>query len=141
MSVLLTTIAPRVEAKTRLLAYQFNVSSNGLTTFESLLEKAESIAQDSANQSFIDLQISEVKINISGEQEGQIVPILFLSVTRENWTRQPSVTVWGKQPGGAKTLLGFDRSISKRSLQPNIISTPSTPIRDKLTEREPNFYP
>ncbi len=141
MSVLLTTIAPPVEAKTRLLTYQLNISSNRLTTFESLLEKAESIAQDSANQSFIDPQISEVKINISGEQEGQIVPILFLSVTRENWMRQPSVTVWAKQPGGAKTLLGFDRSISKRSLQPNIISTPSTSIRDKLTEREPNFYP
>ena len=141
MSVLLATIAPSVEAKARLVAYQLDIRSNGLTTFESLLEKAESIAQDSANQSFIDPQISEVKINISGEQEGQIVPILFLSVTRENWTRQPSVTVWAKQPGGAKTLLGFDRSTSKRSLQPNIISTPSTPIRDKLTDREPNFYP
>jgi hypothetical protein len=140
-SVLLATIAPRVEAKTRLVAYQFDVISDGLMTFESLQQKAESIAQDSANQSFSDPQISEVKINISGEQQGQIVPVLFLSVTRENWTRQPSVTVWAKQPGGAKTLLGFDRSIPKPYLQPNIIATSSTPIRDSLTEREPNFYP
>ena len=62
MSVLLATIAPSVEAKARLVAYQLDIRSNGLTTFESLLEKAESIAQDSANQSFIDPQISEVKI-------------------------------------------------------------------------------
>lgn len=139
-SILLATVAPRVEAKTRLVAYKFDVISDGLMTFESLLEKAESIAQDSANQSFSDPQISEIKINISGEQHGQIIPVLFLSVTRENWQRQPSVTVWAKQPGGAKTLLGFDRSIPKRYVQPNIIATPSTRIRDGLTEREPNFY-
>lgn len=139
-SVLGATIVPRVEAKMRLVAYQFDVISEGLMTFESLQQKAESIAQNSANQSFSDPQISEVKINISGEQQGQIIPVLFLSVTRENWTRQPSVTVWAKQPGGAKTLLGFDRSIPKRYVQPTIIATPSIPIRDRLTDREPNFY-
>ena len=139
-SVLLGTIAPRVEAKTRLLAYQLDVISNGLMTFESLQQKAESIAQESANQSFSDPQISEVKINISGEQQGQTIPVLFLSVTRENWMRQPSVTVWAKQPGGAKTLLGFDRSIPKFYLQPNTTATSPTLIRDKFTDREPNFY-
>ena len=139
-SVLLATIAPRVEAKTRLVAYQLDVISNGLVTFESLKQKAESIAQDSANQSFIDPQISEVKINISGEQQGQTIPVLFLSVTRENWTRQPSVTVWAKQPGGAKTLLGFDRSIQTPYLQPNTSTTPPTSVGDQFTDREPNFY-
>jgi hypothetical protein len=39
-SVLLATIAPRVEAKTRLVAYQFDVISDGLMTFESLQQKA-----------------------------------------------------------------------------------------------------
>lgn len=139
-SVLLGTIAPRVEAKTRLVAYQLDVISNGLVTFESLQQRAESIAQDSANQSFSDPQISEVKINISGEQQGQIIPVLFLSVTRENWMRQPNVTVWAKQPGGAKTLLGFDRSIQKPYLQPNTTATPPTSVGDQFTDREPNFY-
>ncbi len=134
-SVVLGTIAPRVEAKTRLVTYQLDVISNGLITFEGLQQKAESIAQDSANQSFSDPQISEVKINISGEQQGQIIPVLFLSVTRENWTRQPSVTVWAKQPGGAKTLLGFDRPTQKTYLQPNTMS-----VGDQFTDREPNFY-
>ncbi len=134
-SVVLGTIAPRVEAKTRLVTYQIDVVSNGLVTFQGLQQKAESIAQDSANQSFSDPQISEVKINISGEQQGQIIPVLFLSVTRENWTRQPSVTVWAKQPGGAKTLLGFDRPTQKPYLQPN-----TTSVGDQFTDREPNFY-
>jgi hypothetical protein len=122
---------------------QFSHRLTGSNSFESLIGKAEMLAQETANQAFRDANTTEIIINISGEQAGQIAPILFLSITRENWQRQPSIQLWAKYPGGVKRLLGFDRPVSWE--QPMAIvtkasNTASNQIRDGMTEREANFY-
>lgn len=128
------SLAP-AQAATR----RFNQQLTGSDSFESLIGKAEVLAQETANQAFRDADTTEIVINISGEQAGQIAPILFLSITRETWQRQPNIQLWAKYPGGVKRLLGFDRPASWG--QPTaILTTASNPIRDGMTEREANFY-
>jgi hypothetical protein len=116
---------------------RFSHQINGESSFEAMRQTAESIAQATANQAFADPNTTEIMVNIAGEQEGQIAPVLLLNVTSEQWQRQPSIQVWASYPGGVKRLLGFDRPI----LSPTTtIVTASNPIRDRLTDREANFF-
>jgi hypothetical protein len=116
---------------------RFSHQINGESSFEAMVQTAESIAQATANQAFADPNTTEIMVNIAGEQEGQIAPVLLLNVTSEQWQRQPSIQVWASYPGGVKRLLGFDRPI----LSPTTtIVTASNPIRDRLTDREANFF-
>jgi hypothetical protein len=103
-----------------------------------MMQQAEAIAQETANQAFSDPNTTDVVVSIAGEQAGQVAPILLLNVTRANWLRQQSIALWATYPDGAKRLLGFERP---SPLQPvATIVTPSNPIRDRMTEREANFY-
>jgi hypothetical protein len=132
-ALLLSTIVP-AQAATKRFAQHIDSSS----TFETLIQRAEAIAQTTANLAFSDPDTTEITINITGEQSGQIAPILLLNVSRAEWQRQNNVQSWAKYPGGAKQLLGFNRSNSGPMTTP--IVTASNPIRDGLTEREANFF-
>jgi hypothetical protein len=117
---------------------RFSQQVNGGTSFEQMIQQAEAITQETANQAFSDPNTTDIVVNIAGEQQGQVAPILLLNVTRANWQRQQSISVWATYPGGAKRLLGFERPTP---LQPTgTIVTAPNPIRDRMTEREANFY-
>jgi hypothetical protein len=103
-----------------------------------MIQQAETIAQETANQAFADRTTTAIVVNIAGEQAGQIAPILLLNITRENWLRQPMIQVWASYPGGVKRLLGFDRPNWSQPVA--TVVTASNPIRDGMTEREANFY-
>jgi hypothetical protein len=132
-ALLLSTIAPAQAATKR---FAQHIDSSG--TFETLIQQAEAIAQTTANRAFSDPNTTEITLNITGEQSGQIAPILLLNVSRLEWQRQNNVQSWAKYPGGAKQLLGFNRSNSSPLTTP--IVTASNPIRDGLNERETNFF-
>jgi hypothetical protein len=133
VALLLSTIAPAQAAPKR-----FAQHIDGSGTFETLIQQAEAIAQTTASQAFSEPDTTEITIHITAEQSGQIAPILLLNVSRAEWQRQQNVQVWAKYPGGAKQLLGFNRSNLGRPTMP--IVTASNPIRDGLNEREANFY-
>jgi hypothetical protein len=129
----LSSISPGLAVTRR-----FSQQIQGGGAFETMLQRAEAIAENTANQAFSDADTTEIVVNITAEQAGQIAPILFLNVTRENWQRQQNIQVWAKYPGGVKRLLGFERPVR---LQPmGTIVTMSNPIRDRMTEREANFF-
>jgi hypothetical protein len=128
----LSSISPGVAVTRR-----FSQQIPGGGSFESMVQQAEAIAETTANQAFADSNTTEIMVNIAGEQAGQIAPVLLLNVTSVQWQRQPSIQIWASYPGGVKRLLGFDRPI----LSPTTpIVTASNPIRDRMTEREANFF-
>jgi hypothetical protein len=129
----LSSISPTLAATRR-----FSQQIKGDSSFERMIQQAEAIAQETANQAFNDPNTTEVVVNIAAEQEGQIAPILFLNVSREDWQRQQSIQVWAKYPGGVKRLLGFERPSPLKPV--GAVVTASNPIRDGMTEREANFY-
>jgi hypothetical protein len=131
--LLLSTITPAQAATKR---FTQHINSSG--SFETLIQQAEAIAQNTASQAFSDPNTTEITLNITGEQSGQIAPILLLNVSRAEWQRQQNIQLWAKYPGGAKQLLGFNRSNAGPTATP--FATASNPIRDGLTEREANFF-
>jgi hypothetical protein len=129
----LSHISPGIAATRR-----FSQQIQGDSSFERMVQQAETIAQETANQAFNEPNTTEIVVNIAAEQEGQIAPILWLNVSREDWQRQQSIQVWAKYPGGVKRLLGFERL---SPLQPvATVVTAANPIRDGMTEREANFF-
>ncbi len=129
----LSSISPTLAATRR-----FSQQIKGDSSFERMIQQAEAIAEETANQAFGDPNTTEVVVNIAAEQAGQIAPILFLNVSREDWQRQQSIQVWAKYPGGAKRLLGFERPSPLPPVA--VVMTTSNPVRDGMTEREANFY-
>jgi TFIIF-interacting CTD phosphatase-like protein len=127
----LNGVAP-AQATTDRFNYQINPTPE--STSESVIQQANRIAQDTADRAFLNPETTAIVINISGEQAGQISPLLILNVTREHWQRQQNVQVWANYPGGVNRLLSFGRSNSR----PSRVVVNS--IRDQLTEREANFY-
>ncbi|NJM46461.1 MAG: hypothetical protein HC860_09995 [Alkalinema sp. RU_4_3] len=132
-ALLLSTITS-AQAATK----QFTQHIDSSSSFENLIQQAEAIAQSTASAAFSDPNTTEITINITGEQSGQIAPILLLNVSRAEWQGQQTIQRWAKYPGGAKQLLGFNRSNSNRTVTPFV--TASNPIRDGLNEREANFF-
>jgi hypothetical protein len=129
----LSNIAPALAATRR-----FSHQIKGDSSFEQMIQQAETIAQETANQAFSDPNTTEIVVNIAAEQEGQIAPILLLNLARADWQRQQNIQLWAKYPGGVKRLLGFERP--SPLLPVGVVVTASNPIRDAMVDREANFY-
>jgi hypothetical protein len=129
----LSSIAP-VQASTDRSSFEINSTPD--STAESMVRQANAIAQNAADRAFLNPETTGVVINISGEQAGQIAPLLVLNVTRAQWQRQQNVQVWANYPGGVNRLFSFGQSNSKSSIV--AVIAPSVP--NQSAEREANFY-
>ena len=77
--------------------------------FNTLMQQAESIAINLIDQEFNRVsKITEVRIIVSCDRNGQEVPILSSRVSRINWQAQPTIASWTKYFTKAEILLGFN---------------------------------
>lgn len=77
-------------------------------TYQGLLNRAEAAALKSIEQSFAqDTQLTNVSIVIMGQNQGKIVPVLFLKVDRSEWLSNPALQHWVTYFRSARSLLGF----------------------------------
>lgn len=82
-------------------------------SYEALLQQAETLATQLINQSLAQPGPELIRVQISGDREGQAVPLLFVRVTRSDWQAQSNLRQWAKFSGGyARQLLGFAPSQS-----------------------------
>jgi hypothetical protein len=123
--------APVAQAESHQVNLLLNTQPN--ETFETLMRQAETIARQSVEQHFADPATTEVSVNVSGEREGQISPLLSVKVSRADWQRSSSVQQWAQYFGGSTTLLGFKR----RSPNTEVASLAPS-FQD--AENEANFY-
>lgn len=110
------------------------LNTQGSTTFEALIQQAESAARDSIVRSFVDPAATEVLVKILGEREGQVSPLLYVSVSRADWQQNSSIQAWARYFNGSTLLLGFARSRSPETQ----VATLSAPVQSP--DSEPNFY-
>jgi len=53
-------------------------------------------------------QLNQIEFMVSGERNGQVVPLFSISVSRTDWQRQPHLETWVSYFGGySASLLGF----------------------------------
>lgn len=94
-------------AETKFVNITLKVESN--QKFNTLMQQAESIAINLIDQEFNRVsKITEVGIIVSGDRNGQEVPILSSRVSRTDWQAQPRIESWTKYFTTAEILLGFN---------------------------------
>lgn len=84
------------------------LNSDGIQTFETLLQQAQYVAKTSIEQEFTNPGVTEVSVLISGEHNGQIVPILQSNVSRSQWQNDSRIHRWTRYYfGSSGVLLGY----------------------------------
>ncbi len=93
----------------------------GSETYDALLRRATDAAIVTAQQSFErDRQLSKVIVMVSAENNGLIVPILTLEVSRNDWENRLRPQRWITDLTSSRTLLGFG------SFMPEQVNVPSS---------------
>ncbi|NJL87130.1 MAG: hypothetical protein HC886_15995 [Leptolyngbyaceae cyanobacterium SM1_1_3] len=73
------------------------------------MSAAESLASGELSRQFRqNLDLTTVQITVLGEYNGQVVPVLVATVSRENWQRSPQVRQWASYFNSSYVLLGFN---------------------------------
>ena len=102
--------------------------------FNTLMQQAESIAINLIDQEFNRVsKITEVRIIVSCDRNGQEVPILSSRVSRINWQAQPTIASWTKYFTKAEILLGFN--LPEKS-KPNL---PRLSVNISSQQSDPGF--
>ena len=103
-----------------------NLNTN--QSFEKNLEQAEDLAQLTILEEFdTNPETREISILVSGENKGQIVPLLRSKVSRSQWQRNSSIQRYTVYFGSSGVLLGFYSPSVLPSRQENfrIVSPPT----------------
>ena len=94
-------------------------------SFRSFLRRAEAVARAAAQRSFDrDILVTEVAVTVIGQNNGAIVPLMSLDVSRQSWTRSPDPQNWITYFPNTDTLLGFDNTPEAPEIQPRGTPTP-----------------
>lgn len=96
-------------------------------SFQSFLRRAEAVARAAAQRSFDrDILVTDVAVTLMGQNNGAIVPLLSLEVTRPSWRSSPDPQRWITYFPNTDTLLGFDQSSEDPGTQPGGTPQPMT---------------
>ena len=99
-------------------------------SYQSLLTRAEAMARAGAQRSFDkDLLVTDVSIIVSVQNQGTVVPVMLLEVTRSQWRSQPDTQRWATYFKVARTLLFLGNSSKNDNPpaleQPKVVQTPA----------------
>ncbi|WP_421654732.1 hypothetical protein [Leptothermofonsia sp. ETS-13] len=101
-------------------------------TFTELMERAEAVAERLVRQTFAkEPKVTEVSVTVLGERNGQEVPLLFSTVSRINWKKNPKIQSWTTYFNNfSVALLGYRKPPSPPIPQPPapVESLPGTEV-------------
>ncbi|AFZ24375.1 hypothetical protein Cylst_2138 [Cylindrospermum stagnale PCC 7417] len=129
-------LAISARAETGQLNLTLNSQEN--QTFPTLVQFAEALAKKSIQQTFQSSpEMTDLTVNVMGENYGQQVPLLSVTVSQANWQKDPRVQSWAKYFNSAAQLLGFVKYSQPVFTSQSTVVPQYTP---DITENEPNFY-
>lgn len=93
---------------------------NNSQSFEKKLEQAQDLVQLTIAEEFrTNPETSEVSVLVSGENNGQIVPILRSKISRSQWQTNSNIQRYTVYFGSSGVLLGFYIPSGSPKRQPN----------------------
>ncbi len=103
----LAAIAPQIaQAYTANVSVSLNRQPN--ESFQSFMRRAESVARAAAQRSFDgDILVRDVAVTVLGQNDGAIVPLLSLKVSRQAWKSRPDPQRWASYFPNTQLLLGI----------------------------------
>ncbi len=117
------------------------INTEGNEKFSNLINRGEKIANSQINQTFAKFpNMKEISLQILGEKEGKIAPIILVKVSKLQWQKQPQIGNYVKYIPESEILLGF--------ILPQVVVVQSTPVKivnlsfKEMAEShlEENFY-
>jgi hypothetical protein len=109
-SISLVTVGLVTPQPSRAYNSRVDVRLDRLTneTFDALMRRAEVVARAAAQRSFDrDVLISDVSVQILGQNAGTEMPLMALDVSRQNWQNRPDVRRWATYYKSARVLFGL----------------------------------
>jgi hypothetical protein len=109
-SISLVTVGLVTPQPSRAYNSRVDVRLDRLTneTFDALMRRAEVVARAAAQRSFDrDVLISDVSVQILGQNAGTEMPLMALDVSRQNWQNRPDVKRWATYYKSARVLFGL----------------------------------
>lgn len=80
-------------------------------SFQTLVQRAEAVARAATQRLFDrDILITDVEVTVLGQNDGQIVPLLKVEVSRQAWRTQPEASHWATYFTNASNLLQFGQT-------------------------------
>ncbi|HEY9607050.1 MAG TPA: hypothetical protein V6C85_35910 [Allocoleopsis sp.] len=93
-------------------------------SFPGFLRRAEAVARAAAQRSFDrDILVTDVAVTVLGQNEGAIVPLLLLRVSRQSWRSRPDPQSWISYFPNTQSLLGIQEPTVASETQ----EAPTTP--------------
>jgi hypothetical protein len=131
-----------VPARAQSESLSFVLSCEGMPSFASLMQQAESQASSLIQQKFQQKpRITEIVVTVVGDRNGQQVPLFYTKVSRVDWRSQPVMNRWTRYFSNSAVLLGFSPSpnvtastVDQRN--PMNINTASRSIEDDPAYRD-----
>jgi hypothetical protein len=78
-------------------------------TYETIIQRAQTMARAAAQRSFDqDILVTDVSIIVTVQNQGTIVPVLTLAVSRPNWGQRPDPKLWATCYKTAQSLLSLE---------------------------------
>lgn len=106
-------------------------------TYAALVHRAEAVAGPTIQTEFSrDPEFVDVVVIVEAQNQGAVVPILSIHVSRLQWQKQSSVQHWGRY-FNARTLLGFDTKSNSNPEAP--VSNNSDPT--SIQQEQDGFDP
>ncbi|MBD1805839.1 hypothetical protein H6F98_10295 [Microcoleus sp. FACHB-SPT15] len=103
------TVAPQI-AQAYTARVNLSINRQVGESFNSFLRRAEAIARAATQRSFdSDILVTDVSVTVIGQNQGAIIPILLLEVSRQSWRGRPDPQSWTTYFPDTQTLLGFEQ--------------------------------
>jgi hypothetical protein len=83
------------------------ISARSQQSFSDLISQAEQTATQLIQQTFANPAVTEVRVQVSGERNGLVAPLLEATISRSNWQATPNIQKWSQHFSVAKYLLGY----------------------------------
>jgi hypothetical protein len=121
----------------------FSIERQPNETYETLLSRAENAAFAIAQQRFDQgSPVSKVIVIVTAENNGLVVPILSLEVSRDQWKRRMQPQRWITYLTSSRSLLGFENSIPTQVNPPSFEdSVPAQVNTPSINSRPRNALP
>jgi hypothetical protein len=133
------------QSSTEVIEYTIPISNrqafNSREAFDGLMREANTLAQSLVGQGFVSNPTSiEVIVNVLGERNGQVIPLVSVRVSRADWQSQPRVEQWARYAGRpARQLLGLvDGATNSVITSTPTATTAATPTRSSNSSSLPS---
>jgi hypothetical protein len=107
-------------------------------SFPTLVRRAETVARAATQRLFDrDILVTDVAVTLLGQNDGQIVPLLSVDVSRQAWRAQPEANRWATYFRNASTLLGFGQTTTTAESTPPTLTQPQVNGEDSTGGQPP----